>query len=485
VSVRSGLDSFFCPSGCAILGASGDPQKAGHQIVRNMLDAGGPGGLYPVNPTGDDILGLEGYSSLADIPGQVEMVILAVPAKYVESVVADLRQRQESAGDIRALVVVAAGFAETGTRDGQRRQALLLDTCKELGIRVLGPNCVGIIDWANGMNTTFIMGTQPKTGGISFVSQSGAVGAWLVETWSSGPVPVGLSKFISVGNMADVDLVEILDYLRSDPATKVVGMYLEGYHEGRRLARALRRLTAEKPVVVLKVGRSDRGAEAAHSHTGSMAGSDRIYDGIFRQVGVRRVSSVEELSDTLQAFDRLPLPGGPNAFLITQAGGPGIYCADTLEDQGETRFARVTAETRRALTEALPPFASVCRPEGHSDITAAATASQHARAVELTMLDESVDAVLLVTVPVLFVPPEDIASELIDVCSRLAARGINKPLLPVLLAGEVIERGRQLLDEAGLLTFETPDRAARALGHLVGYARFLDEQRGGAGHGEQ
>jgi len=466
------LRSFFSPRGCAVLGASSNPSKAGHQIVRNMLEAGFSGGLYPVNLSGGHVLGLEAHSSVSQIPGRVEMVVQAVPAPHTDSVIDDLRRRQSTRGDIQALVVVAAGFAETGTAEGSDLQNRLLEACREMGIRVLGPNCVGVVSTSDGVDTTFILGGKRLPGGISFVSQSGAVGAWLIESWASGVCPVGFNKFVSVGNMADVELIELLRHFRDDQSTTVVGLYLEGYRRGRELAVALGELAARKPVVVLKVGRSSHGAQAAHSHTGSLAGSDRVYDGVMKQVGVRRASSIEELSDTLQAFDRLPLPTGPGVFLITQAGGPGIYCADVLAQSGDISFARIEETTKEALRAAVPPFASVCRPEGHADITAAATSSQHAEALRLVMRDEGVDAVLLLTVPVLFMPAEEVARGLVEVIRDLNASGIDKPFLPVLLAGEAVEEGRRTLDEAGLLSFVTPDRAARALAHLAGYARF-------------
>ncbi len=472
------LSGLFAPRGCAVLGASTDPEKAGHQIVVNMQEAGYARGLYPVNPRGEEVCGLSAYTRLCDIPGPVELAISAVPARFTGSLIEDLRARQSERGDLQVLVVVAAGYAEARTEEGQRAQDDLLAACTELGIRVLGPNCVGVVDNVNGLDTTFIAQVSREPGGISFLSQSGAMGAWLMQDWASRTHPVGFNKFISVGNMSDLDLLEILDYLRQDPDTSVVGLYLEGYVQGRRLAESFRRLAREKPVVVLKVGRSSHGAKAAQSHTGSMAGSDQIYDGMFKQTGVRRVQSVEELSDVLQAFDRLPRPAGRNVFLVTQAGGPGIYCTDVLEEGGEVRLARVREETRQSLRTLLPPFASVCQPEGHADITAAATAEQHAAALARVLEDDGVDSAILVTVPVLFMPGEAVAQEMVRMRNVLAERGVDKPILSVLLSGEPVREGVRILEENDLLTFSTPDRAARALSHLVAYEEFRWEVQG-------
>jgi len=467
----SGLNAFFRPSGCAVLGASRDEQKAGHQILKNMIRASRCGGdaVYPVNPAGDEVLGRKSYRTISEIPGQVELVIWAVPGNYTESVLADMRARQDERGDLQAVVVVAAGFSEAGSREGVRREEMLVSCCREMGVRVLGPNCVGVIDTSSGLDTTFILGTELLDGGVSFVSQSGAMGAWLVESWSSEIPPVGFNKFISVGNMSDVSIIEMLDYLRDDPETSTVGIYLEGYEQGRRLAECLRSLSAEKPVVALKVGKTEQGARAARSHTGSLAGRDRVYDGIFKQVGVCRAHSVSELSASVQAFDRLPAPAGRRVFILTQAGGPGIYTADLLMSGGGVERARISDSTRRQLRDILPPFASICEPEGHADITAAATARQHAEAAEAILRDDGVDSLILVTVPVTFVPAEDIASELLDVVHALRKDGIDKPLLPVLLAGRPVAGGVRMLDEGGVMTFETPDDAAGALLKITDY----------------
>ncbi len=470
------IDAFFNPKGVAVLGASTQPSKAEYQIVANMLDAGYRGSVYPVNPKGGEILGLKSFPSLDAIPGEVDLVVLAVSAGAVNSVLEDLKARGSRTTDIKAMIVVAAGFSETGTEEGMGAEKRLLGTCRSLGIRVLGPNCVGVMDTLSGVDTTFITGATREKGGISFVSQSGSVGAWLMQTWASGPCPMGFNKFVSVGNMADVDLVEILEYFCEDDSTRVVGLYLEGYLRGRALAHILRKITSKKPVVVLKVGRSKTGAEAAHSHTGSMAGQDRVYDGVLKQIGVRRVFSVEELSDTLKAFDKLPFIKGENVFLVTQAGGPGIYCTDVLSRLTNLGFSHISQQSKKVLIQALPSFAAVCRPEGYADVTAAASAKEQAKAVEVVLEDDAVDSAIFVTVPVLFVPPDEVASEIIQAVSRLKSKGINKPLLSVLLAGEAVSSARKSMEQNGLATFDSPDRAARALNHMAAYRRYRSRQ---------
>lgn len=466
------LDYFFKPQGCAIYGASNDPLKAGGQIVANMLDAGYSGKIIPINPKETVIRGLKAYSSIMNIEEQIELVIISTPAHATEEIVKDLELRSKRIGDIKAVITAAAGFGETHEPVGIKRQKILMDYCKKYNIREMGPNCVGVIDNVNKLDTTFILGTKRREGGVSFISQSGALGAWLVSTWSSQPLPISLNKFISLGNMADVDLIETLEYLEQDEKTTVIGLYIEGHSAGKRLVETMGRISKKKPLVVLKVGRSEHGSEAAHSHTGSMVGSDDIYEGAFKQFGVVRVETVEELSDTLQAFDKIPLPPGKNTFLVTQAGGPGIYCVDAIARSKQIEFAMISQETKDKLTQLLPAFASVCKPEGHTDITAAANIKQHCQAVETLMMDDAVDNIVFITVPTLFLSPDLLGQELIETFCRLKDKGTFKAFFPVLLSGNVVREGRKILESSDYLTFETPDRAVKSLNNMLTYLHF-------------
>ncbi len=459
------------------MGASADPRKPGHQVVRNMLAAGYAGPLFPVNPRETEIAGLPCYPTLASIPGGVEMVIFCAPSSATPDVLADLERRRADRDDVRVLVCVAAGFAETGSPEGDRLQESLLNYCRRNRVRLLGPNCVGVIDNGNRIDTTFIVNVTRRPGGISFVSQSGAFGAWLAMWWSSFPYPIGLNKFISLGNMSDVELNEVLEYLGEDESTRVIGMYLEGHCRARRLLETAGRIARTKPVVILKVGRTGEGALAAHTHTGSMAGADRIYDGAMRQLGLRRVETAQELSDALRAFDMLPLPAGPRTFVVTQAGGPGVYAVDALAG-GPAVLADIPIKTQVALRDGLPSFAAVCRLKGHVDITASATAEQHVHAVKTALLEPAVDALILITVPVLHMPADQLASELVAALRTLGGTERLKPFLPVILAGEQVRAARQTLESAGYPTFESPEHAVQALKHLIGYASFHRWGRG-------
>jgi len=479
---KNGLNAFFKPRGCAVVGASRDDKKAGRQVVENMIAAGflnreGSPQIYLVNPNEEGSLyNIKFYPSLKSIPGTVELVILTVSANRIEEVVADIEARMAVYNDIQAIIVIAAGFAEIGTDEGKKRQKLLVECCRKYGIRIIGPNCVGIIDNINNLDSTFILGTKHKPGGISLISQSGAIGSWLLMDWASQSPEIGFNKFISLGNMADVNIVECLEYLGQDENTKVIGMYMEGYTKVRDLLEVAKEVKKEKPVVVLKVGRTKSGSKAAQSHTGSMAGADSIYDGAFKQYGVLRVDSMEELSDSLRAFDSMPLPQGKRIFVVTQAGGPGIYCIDALGDSSEFEFAKISDNAKKHLKEVLPPFASICHPEGHVDITAAANPVQHREAVETVLSEESVDALILITVPTLFTPAREIGITLKEGILNLRAKGINKPFFPVILSGNAVLEAKMILEEAGIVTFATPDRAVKALKQMIRYSFYRRER---------
>ena len=467
--------AFFDSVGCAVVGASSNPSKAGCQILVNMQTAGYDRGLYPVNASSDEILGLKAYPSIDGIDGRVELVILATPAAATAEIVGQMRSRIDGQGDIRAIVCAAAGFAELQTADGIRYQKVLLDFCREKNIRLLGPNCVGVIDVKHKVDTTFIAGIAHVPGGISFVSQSGAVGAWLLMTWAASPAGgVGFNKFITVGNMADVDIIESISYAGSDPATRALGVYVEGSPESRRLVEAAAAVAKRKPVVILKVGRTEEGAKAASSHTGSLAGSDSLYDGAFRQNGILRAHTVDELSDALRAFDLLPLPAGDGIFILTQAGGPGIICVDELASTGLFKPSLVSMETKAALKSCLPAIASICHPEGHADITAAAGAEHHVEALEVVLRDRSVDAVIFITVATLFLDLAGMARGMVKLLARLKKEGIEKPVFPVILSGNWTRESRAILENAHQPTFESPERAVKALAAMRSYGLFRE-----------
>ncbi|MCI8560685.1 MAG: acetyl-CoA synthetase [Dorea sp.] len=480
------LNALFDPENIAVIGASNNPLKAGYTVIQNLNQIGYPKKVFPVTPSEKEILGRDCYEKLSDIEERVELVVLATPAKLIYHIMEDLTVRFQTKNDVKVIVCIAADYGETRTEEGIRRQECLMDTAKKYGIRVVGPNCIGIIDNINRVDTTFVETLIPtemrgRKGGISFISQSGAMAASILMMGASQPVPISMNKFISIGNMADVDFIDLLEYFEQDEDTKVIGMYLEGYPDGRKLIDTLARIVKKKPVVVLKVGRSSIGALAANSHTGSLAGADAVYEAAFRQYGITRVCTIEEMMDILQAFDAMHLPGGDRCFLLTQAGGPGIYCTDAFVEGKILEFPRITDNTKERLKDILPPMANICSPEGYADITAAATVEQHVESLRAVMEDDNVDSVILVTVVPTFLPRKELAEGFITLLKN-KEYGSKKPVYICIMAGGYVWECRKLLEEQGIRTFTTPAHCVTAAGHMAEYHKFLKRQKGEKEH---
>ncbi|MCI9488104.1 MAG: acetyl-CoA synthetase [Lachnospiraceae bacterium] len=474
------LDQLFRPEGIAVVGASANPAKAGYVALRNMREKNYPGKVYPVNPKEKEILGYPCYPSLQAVEGHVDMVVLIMPSRLIYSTMDDLDARMEEKGDVKVIVCAAADYAETKTPEGIDRQKRLMDGAKRYGIRVVGPNCIGVIDNRSLVDTTFVDTGVPfeafgEPTGIAFLSQSGALACSVLMEGAARVVPVLYNKFISIGNMADVDFVDLLEYLEEDETTKVIGLYMEGYHDGKKLAETFRRLTKKKPVVVLKVGRSDLGSAAANSHTGSMAGSDRVYDAMFRQSGVVRVETIDELIDTLQAFDRLPVPRGNNLFLYTQAGGPGIYCTDAIAAWPALHMPVVSEETKEKLRACELPMSNICQPEGYADITASASPKNHVDGLKVVLEDDNVDGVVFITVVPTFLPQKELAEALVAV-EKSFPEGKRKPVYYCVMAGAYTKEARAIMEQNGLCTFNTPDKAVLAAKNLCRYGAYLRER---------
>lgn len=470
------LTTLFDPKGIAVVGASNNPLKAGSVIINNMACGPMADQLYPVNANEPDVAGLHAYKLLSEIPYQVELVVLIMPSSAIYAVMDDLDKRMAEKGDVRVIVCAAADYSETKTEEGIRRQARLMQAKERYGIRVVGPNCIGVINNQNGVNTTFVstgvkesrFGPQSR---ISFVSQSGAIAASILMAGASKPLGIRYNKFISIGNMADVNFIDLLEYLENDPTTAVIGMYLEGFSDGRRLIETMGRIAKKKPVVVLKVGRSSRGSAAASSHTGSLAGTDAVYDAAFRQYGIVRAHSIDELLDTLVAFDRMPNMRGTNTFLLTQAGGPGILCTDEMSRFPELTLPLVSQRTKDTLRAVIPPMSSVCEPEGYADITAAATVRHHCESLQTVLMDDAVNNVLFITVVPPFLPVAELANALADMYRELQSQH-QKPVFFCVMAGDYVLPCRRLLEKAGLCTFDSPSEGVAAAKNLARYYRM-------------
>lgn len=475
--MKQNLDALFNPENVAVVGASSNPSKAGFTILQNMVNIGYPKKIFPINITEQEILGWKCYKKLSEVPDTVELVVLITPSQMIFDIMADLDVRMQDKKDVKVIVCAAANYGETKTEDGIKRQACLMETAEKYGIRVVGPNCIGVIDNINRVDTTFVETLLPKEsrgkkGGISFISQSGSIAASLLMWGASQPAPISMNKFVSIGNMADVDFIDLLEYFEQDEDTKVIGMYMEGYPKGRALMDTLARIAQKKPVVVLKVGRSSIGATAANSHTGSLAGADAVYDAAFRQYGIIRTYTFEDLLNTLQAFDSSVLPKGNKTFILTQAGGPGIYCTDALMDEGSLELALVSEDTKQRLKASIPDMSSVCKPEGYADITAGANVQHHVDALRVVMDDEAVESVIFVTVVPTFLPRKELAEGLVKLLKE-EGYGQKKPVYICIMAGNFVWESREILEKNGIRTYETPAHCVKAAVHLADYSRFL------------
>ena len=479
--MKNNLEALFNPENIAVVGASGNPLKAGYTVLENLQTIGYPKKVFPVTMSETEILGLSCVKKLSEITETVELVVLITASQLIFDVMADLEVRMAEKNDIKVIVCAAANYGETKSEEGIRRQNCLIDTAKKYGIRVVGPNCIGLIDNINRVDTTFVETLLPKEsrgnkGGISFISQSGAIAASILMIGASKPAPISMNKFISIGNMADVDFIDLLEYFEEDEDTKVIGMYLEGYPNGRKLIEVLGRIAKKKPVVVLKVGRTEVGAKAANSHTGSLAGADQVYEAAFRQYGIIRTYTIEETMDTLQAFDSQVIPEGDNVFILSQAGGPGIYCTDAFVESEILKFPMVSQKTRDNLTELLPDMANICEPEGYADITAAANATDHVESLRIVLEDDGVDGVIFITVVPTFLPQKELAEGLVKLLKE-EGYGDKKPVYVCIMAGNYVAECRRILEENGIRTYDTPSHAVKAAKNMVWYHKFL--QKGG------
>jgi len=441
----------------AIIGASTHPGKVGHGILRNMLTSGFRGAVYPVNPRAAEILGVRCHRSVLDIEGPVELAVVVVPAPAVVPVMEECGQK-----GIDAAIVISAGFKEAGP-EGVERERELAQVAKGHGIRVVGPNCLGIIATGSGLNASFAP-VFPKRGSVALMSQSGALATAILD-WSVQQ-GIGYSKFVSFGNGVDIGVVELLRAWHEDPETKVIVAYIEGLPNGPQFMEVARQVSAEKPVIVVKSGSTQAGARAVSSHTGSLAGSEQAYDSAFRQCGVIRARSVEELFDLAIAFAYQDLPRGPNVAIITNAGGPGIMATDAVERE-DLRLAPIDPITVELLRTRLPPASNFYNPV---DALGDADAERYGFAAATVLADPNVDAAIGLLSPQAMTQPKPMAEGLVN-----AASAAGKPVLACFMGGGAMQEAVAYLAEHRLPNYPYPERAVRALAGMVGYREWREE----------
>lgn len=452
------LEPFFTPRGVAVIGASADPLKLGHGVVRNLVESRYRGRIYPVNPKVGEILGLPCYPTVGEIPDPVDLAVVAIPAEMVVQVVGECGQR-----GIRHAIIVSGGFREIGP-EGRLREEELGRTASRCGMRILGPNCIGTIDTHCPLNSTFVTGT-PRPGGIGFLSQSGALCAAVID-WARGS-GVGYSRLVSLGNQMDVHDAEVLESLASDSRTQVITAYLEGVRvgEGLPLMQAIEGAARQKPVVVLKAGRGKHAAQAVASHTGALAGSAEAYEAAFRQSGALSAHTIEELFDWARALAWQPLPAGNRVAVLTNAGGPAILAVDLFEAAG-LELAPLSSQTRDYLRARLPVAGSVANPV---DVLAGSGPGTYGVALDALLSDPAVDAALVIQAPQNWFLPTSLA----EVVSEVAASH-RKPVLASIMGLASVDEALRILHRRRIPNFAFPERAVSALKAMRARRLWLD-----------
>jgi acetate---CoA ligase (ADP-forming) len=461
VAVRASLRPFFEPTSVAVIGASARRGSIGGELFRNVLAADFAGSTYPVNRGGDAVAGVHGYASVGAIPDEVELAVICLPGEHV------LGAAQEALeAGVRALVVISAGFAETGS-EGVERQERLLELVRAHGARLVGPNCLGIASSSSRLNATFAPRAFPS-GKIGFSSQSGALGLALLERAEASGL--GLTSFVSIGNKADVSSNDLLEWWEDDDATEIVMLYLESFGNPRAFARIARRLARRKPILAMKGGTTRAGIKAASSHTAALAGSEAAVDALFRQAGVIRTRTLEELVDVATLLSAQPVPRGRRVALLTNAGGLGILAADACEAVG-LELPAPSDETRAALAAVMPAEGSSANP---IDMLGSANAKSFAEVLPIVLADPGIDAVITLFVPTVGVDEDEVGAAI----SQAAADAGEKPVLCAFLSA----RGApaSLRSAAPVPSFAYPEAAARALGRAADRGDWLRRPAGTA-----
>jgi acetyl coenzyme A synthetase (ADP forming)-like protein len=461
--MNTSLDPILRPRSVAVVGASRQRNTIGWQIVDNLLRYGFQGTVYPINPKAEFIHSIAAYPSVSALGRPVDLAIITVPKEHVLPAVQDC-----IAAGVRGLVVISAGFKEVGAA-GLARERELMEALKGTGIRLVGPNCMGVLNTAEDvqMNATFAS-RMPPPGPVAFMSQSGAMGLSVLDYAAS--YGIGFSSFVSAGNKADVSGNDLLEYWEHDPSTTTVLMYLENFGNPGRFVELARRISRRKPICVVKSGRTGAGQRAAASHTGALAGTELATEAVMAQSGVIRAQTVEELFDLAMAFSNQPLPQGNRVAIVTNAGGPGIIIADACEANGLT-VTGLTPETEQVLRSRLPEEASVRNPV---DMIATATPESYEFALDCVLNDPNVDAAFAAFVPPLNVQTRDVAEAIV----RVNARHPDKPLLAVLMGREGLPAGLEQLHDARVPGYIFPESAARALGAMWRYRQRQREPEG-------
>lgn len=450
------LNVFFNPKSIAVIGASREPGKVGYNVLRNLVEGGFTGELYPINPNADEILGLKCYGSIRAVPGNVDLAVITVPAKIVPSVVEDCGLK-----GVRGIIVITAGFGETGI-EGMKLEREIADKCRKYGVRMQGPNCLGIISVQSKVNATFAP-LMPPRGNIAFISQSGAIGSAILN-WAVRN-EIGFTKFISLGNEADLTAADFIEALGEDPETRVIALYIEGVKNGERFISIARQVVKRKPIIAIKAGTTDAGVRAVSSHTGSLAGSDVAFSAAFKKAGIIRVETLEELFNFVLAFGSQPAPKGKRVLIVTNGGGPGILATDACEKLG-LELPLLEPELLEHLRGCMPPHASLNNP---IDLLGDADETRYKIALEAGVKSSNVDGIIVILTPQAMTPCENVAAAVVDV-----RRKMEKTLLASFMGLEESSPAVKMLKRNMVPNYAFPETAARVFRAMYDYNLILN-----------
>jgi len=449
------LDAIFKPQSVAVVGATERQGSVGRTILWNLLSTPFGGTVYPINPNRGSVLGIKAYRSLAAVPEPVQLAVIVTPADTVPGVIGECLQT-----GVKGAIVISAGFKEHGEH-GKDLERQILDQIRGTPLRLIGPNCLGVMNPLTGLNATFAQ-SMARPGNVAFISQSGALCTAVLD-WSQREM-VGYSAFVSIGSMLDVDWGDLIDYLGNDPRTHSIVMYMESVGNARSFLSAAREVSLTKPIIVIKAGRTEAAAVAAASHTGALTGSDEVLEAAFRRCGVLRVTSISDLFYLADVLSKQPRPQGPRLAILTNAGGPGVLATDALIGLGG-QLAPLSPDTMKAFDELLPPHWSHNNPV---DILGDAGPQRFAKALEIAAHDPNIDGLLTILTPQAMTDPTQTAEQL-----KPYAKSTNKPVLASWMGGAEVAAGQDILNRAGIPTFPFPDTAARVFYYMWRYTYNL------------
>lgn len=454
------MKELLSPNSVAVIGASNDETKLGGMLVKNMLNAGFKGKLYPINPKGGEIMGLKAYPSVTDVGEPIDLAVVAVKAALVEG---EVRKMKEAG--IKYAAILTAGFKEDSP-EGAELEKKLVQAAKESGVRFLGPNCFGLMCAGKGVNATFTY-MLPKTGNISIFSQSGAVGSSIID-WAVAN-QMGLAHFVTFGNKADIDEADILEEIAEDPETKVIGMYCEGISDGEKFVQAVENMSVKKPIVIFKSGRTQAGSAAASSHTGSLAGSDAVNNVIFNKLNIFRALDLDEMFDALGVFSTCSPMKKDGIAIITNAGGLGVMSADAAFDAPHINAVKFSDETIAEIKRRVPTVAGLTNP---IDVRGDAKPEYFREVIDIVTKDPNVGGLVIMGSPLDTADLEAVAKIIVEMRDEIPV-----PTTVCFAGGSKCDRANAILKEGRVPTYPTPDRAVRALSILRRYTIRKDEKQ--------